>query len=157
MADAVFSFESTVRPDWIDHNGHMNVAYFVLAFDEATDAVYETWGIGELYPDSSGCSVFTLGMNVDYHRELFEGDGLRIETTLIDCDTKRIHYVHRMFNAASDALCATNECLGMNVELQTRRSQAFPADVLRALEKAVNRNAGHAFVGRTLGIRRSED
>ena len=32
----------TVRPEWIDHNGHMNVAYYVLAFDESTDAVYET-------------------------------------------------------------------------------------------------------------------
>ena len=23
----------TVLPEWIDHNGHMNVAYYVLAFD----------------------------------------------------------------------------------------------------------------------------
>ncbi len=154
MTDSVATFESTVRPDWIDHNGHMNVAYFVLAFDEATDAVYETWGIGERYPDDSGCSVFTLGMNVDYHRELFEGDALRIETTLIDCDAKRIHYVHRMFKADSDELCAINECLCMNVHLETRRSEPFPEPVARTLEAAVDREAGIESVGRTLAIRR---
>ena len=64
----------------IDHNGHMHVAYFVLAFDEATDAVYEEWGIGPEYPERSGCSVFTLGMNVDYFAEVFEGDPIRIDT-----------------------------------------------------------------------------
>ena len=89
-------YETVVKPEWIDHNGHMNVAFFVLAFDEATDDVYERWGIGMDYPDTSGCSVFTLGINVDYLGELFEGDAIRIETTLVDYDAKRIHYFHRM-------------------------------------------------------------
>ena len=93
-----FEYESSVRPDWIDHNGHMNVAYFVAAFDEATDAVYETWGLGLDYPEASGCSVFTLGMNVDYCAELFEGDAIRIVSTLVDRDDRRIHYFHEMFN-----------------------------------------------------------
>ena len=55
----------------------MNVAYFVVAFDEATDAVYEAWGLGLDYPAASGCSAFTLGMNVDYCMELIEGDPIR--------------------------------------------------------------------------------
>ncbi len=74
-------YRAVVKPEWIDHNRHMNVAYYVVAFDEATDAIYEEWGLGLDYPDRSGCSVFTLGMNVDYLDELFEGDPIRIETT----------------------------------------------------------------------------
>lgn len=148
----VFSFESVVRPEWIDHNGHMNVAFFVLAFDEATDAVYETWGLGLEYPDTSGCSVFTLGIDVDYHRELFAGDALRIDTTLIDCDAKRIHYVHRMF-ATDSTLCARNECLCMNIDLESRRACPFPPSVMTTLEASVDRDAGIDGVGRTLGIR----
>ena len=35
-------FSSRVRPEWIDYNGHMNVAYYVAAFDEATDAASST-------------------------------------------------------------------------------------------------------------------
>ena len=29
----------TVLPEWIDINDHMNVAYYLLAFDQAVDAL----------------------------------------------------------------------------------------------------------------------
>ncbi len=29
-----------ILPEWLDYNGHMNVAYFVLIFDHGTDAFY---------------------------------------------------------------------------------------------------------------------
>ncbi len=41
-----FTYQVKVNPDWIDHNGHLNVAYFVLAFDYTTDAYYETTTVG---------------------------------------------------------------------------------------------------------------
>lgn len=147
-------YRAVVRPDWIDHNGHMNVAYFVVAFDEATDAIYEDWGIGLSYPDETGCSVFTLGMNVDYMGELFERDPIRITTTLVDYDSKRIHYFHQMFHENSGKLVATNECLCMNVRLSTRKSEPFPDSVSTALDTAVCRSKFPEGFGRTLEIRR---
>jgi len=147
----------SVKPEWIDHNGHMNVAFFVLAFDEATDAIYEGWGIGLDYPQVSGCSVFTLGMNVDYRAELFSGDAIDISTQLVDMDAKRLHYYHRVYKAGTGEHCASNECLVMNVDLATRRSAEF-APPLREKLEAVHRR--HAELGeppgfgRTLEIRR---
>lgn len=149
-------FATMVQPEWLDYNGHMNVAYYVLAFDMATDAVYETWDVGEAYV-ARGYSLFTLGMNVDYLAELFKGDPIRIETQLIDADHKRIHYVHEMFHGATGRRVATNECLCMNVNLKTRRSAPFPVPVNAALQQvlAAHRTLGRpANVGRTLGIRR---
>ncbi len=154
MPDEAFVHESAVRPEWIDHNGHMNVGYFVVAFDEATDAVYERWGIGLQYPDVTGCSVFTLGMNVDYLAELFEGEQLRTETLLADHDHKRIHYFHRMYRGETGQLVATNECLCMNVDLESRRSTPFPADVSTRLEAARHDGEVPEGFGRTLAIRR---
>ena len=148
-------YRTSVDPAWIDHNGHMNVAYFVLAFDQATDAAYEHWNIGEKYPATSGCSVFTLGMNVDYFGELFSGENIRVETTLVDYDQKRIHYVHEMFNETSASLAASNECLCMNVNLDTRKSATFPDDVLGQLENAVDHEAKPTSLGRVLAIRRN--
>ncbi|MDJ0751354.1 MAG: thioesterase family protein [Woeseiaceae bacterium] len=147
-------YDTKVKPEWIDHNGHMNVAYFVLAFDEATDAVYETWGIGLDYPDTSGCSVFTLGMNVDYLGELFEGDAIRVETTLVDRDAKRIHYFHRMIRTETGRPAATNECLCMNVDLATRKARAFPEDVAKKLAQFAGSGEPREGFGRTLRIRR---
>ncbi len=147
-------FTCAVIPDWIDHNGHMNVAYYVVAFDEATDAIYEEWGIGLAYPESSGCSVFTLGMNVDYLGELFEGDPIRIITDLVDWDQKRIHYYHRMFHAESGQLVATNECLCMNVRLETRKSEPFPDAVIATLADATLKGEAPEGFSRQLRIRR---
>ena len=155
-ANGLPEFDLTVPPEWIDHNGHMNVACYVLAFDQATDAVYETWDIGMAYPDL-GYSVFTLGMNVDYLRELFVGDQVQITTQLLDWDPKRIHYFHEMHQFDTGERVATNECLCMNVELSSRRSAPFPEDV-QALLKAVH--AAHQAIGvpkgafRQLQIRR---
>ncbi len=151
------SHRFVVSPDWIDHNGHMNVAYYVLAFDLATDAVYDAWGLGLDYPARSGCSVFTLGMNVDYRSELFEGDAFVVTTQLVDCDEKRIHYFHRMVREQSGRLAATNECLCMNVHVDSRRGHAFDPSVLDRLSAVLESHRAYGSpdgFGRTLGIRR---
>lgn len=125
----LFRYELTVLPEWIDYNGHMNVAYYVRVFDYATDAVYGKWGCGEKYPEESGCSVFTLGMDVDYLAEAFAGDELIITTQLLDWDYKRVHYYHSMMHAKTGVLAAVNECLAMNIQLGNRRSTPFPDSV----------------------------
>ena len=122
-----------IKPEWIDHNEHLNVAYFVLAFDYATDAVYEKWGIGLEYQKHSGCSVFTLGMNVDYLKELFADDEVEIRTQLLDWDHKRIHYFHTMFHRGSGEKVATNECLAMNIDLKNKRGASFPNEAQEKL------------------------
>ncbi len=148
------AYDTTVAPEWLDHNGHMNVAYYVLAFDLATDAAYERWGIGLDYPGSSGCSVFTLGMNVDYRSELFAGDKIRIETDLIDHDEKRIHYFHQMYNDDSGHLAASNECLCMNVDLVSRKAKPYPSNVLQLLSLSLSAGDKPDGFGRKLRIRR---
>ncbi len=65
--------ELEIRPEWTDANGHMNVAYYVLAFDRATDAFYDALGIGWPYLERERKSLFTLAMNVDYVREVMAG------------------------------------------------------------------------------------
>ena len=153
----VYETPLTVLPEWIDHNGHMNVGYYVIAFDQATDTVYEEWGLGFDYPEREGHSIFTVGMNIDYRSELFEGDPLRVTTQLCDWDHKRVHYVHLMYHADTGVLAAMNECLALNVDLSTRRSAPFPESVTTKLEpvwaihKAWDKPEGF---GRTLAIRR---
>ncbi len=153
----LYSTELTVKPEWIDHNGHLNLGYFIIAFDEATDAVYEQWGLGLDYPNNSGCSVFTLGMNADYLGELFEAEPIRITTQLVDCDSKRIHYFHHMYHGDTGKLVARNECLCMNVRLDSRKSAPFPESIAKKLSAVQASHSGHDTpegFGRVLQIRR---
>ncbi|HRZ24495.1 MAG TPA: thioesterase family protein, partial [Candidatus Contendobacter sp.] len=73
-------YTSVALPEWIDYNGHMNVAYYVLAFDHATDAFTEYLGLGRDYQERQRCSTFVVETHVNYQRELVAGDPIRITT-----------------------------------------------------------------------------
>jgi len=109
--NAEIGHREVVRPEWIDYNGHMNVAYYVLVFDHATDAMRERLGLGEAYRAATGNTVYVLEAHLTYARELKEGDPMEIRTELLDRDAKRLHYFHRMFHARDNFLAATTEQL----------------------------------------------
>ena len=123
-----------VRPEWIDYNGHMNVAYYVLAFDHATDAFLDHVGLDEAYRDEFGGSTFTAEAHVTYQREVAEGDPLRFTTQLLGYDRKRIHYIHFMYHETEGFLAATSEWLSLHVEMAKRRVAEMPPPILARLE-----------------------
>jgi acyl-CoA thioester hydrolase len=122
-----------VDPAWIDYNGHMNLAYYVLAFDHATDAFFDYIGLGAAYLEANNCSTFTLEAHVTYDRELMAGDPMRFETQLLDHDAKRLHYMHLMYHAEEGYLAATNELVSVHVDMTMRRSAPMPAAVIERL------------------------
>ena len=148
-----------VRPEYIDWNGHMNVAYYVLVFDHATDALFDYIGLDEAYRKERDYTTFTLEAQVTYQREVLEGDPLRITTQLLDYDHKRAHYFHRMYHAEEGYLAATNELLSLHIDTRKRRSTPFPDEILA---RWADVHAGHAALppppeaGRAMGIRRRD-
>ncbi len=121
-----------VRPEWIDYNGHMNVAYYVLAFDNATDVFFEAIGFGADWRKATGRSFFAVDAHVRYVAELRPGENLAVSTQLLSADAKRIRYFHTMRNAATGDLAATVEFLSLHVDMARRRVVAFsPADQAR--------------------------
>jgi acyl-CoA thioester hydrolase len=122
-----------VRPEWIDYNGHMNVAFYIKAFDEAFDELYTLLGFDDETIKRTGISTFTAEMHITYQREVREGDRLRIATQLIDFDAKRMHYIQSMYHAEEGFLAATDEWLIMCVDLVRRKSVAIPEPLRRFL------------------------
>jgi len=131
----------TVRPEWIDYNGHMNVAYYVLVFDHATDALFEALGLGAAYRQSTGFSQFAVEQHILYEREVAQGDLLRIESRILGVDDKRLHFGHEMFHAGEGWRAATTALMGVHIDLGARRSCPFPADRRAVLDAAA---AAHA-------------
>src|SRR5690606_22771781 len=61
-------WQETIRPDWIDHNGHMNVAYYTLVFDHGVDAFFEYVGLGTAYREGTTGSTFAVEQHIIYNR-----------------------------------------------------------------------------------------
>ncbi len=157
MAAPIPTWPFTVEPAWIDYNGHMNMGFYVVAFDvKGTDEFFDWLGVGEEYIAEYNMSLFTLSSSTDYLGELFEGDTGSISTRMLDWDHKRIHYLHEMADAEGQVV-ATNELLSMNVDLETRRSVAFPEHVQRRLAELMevhHKLPPHPSAGRVIAIRR---
>jgi len=116
----------TVDPAWVDYNGHMNVAFYVLAFDRATDHFLARIDLGEGYLKRCNGSTFTAEMNVSYIREVHKDDPLVFTTQLLGFDDKRVHYFHAMYHAEEGFLAATNECLSLHMDMSVRRVAPIP-------------------------------
>jgi acyl-CoA thioester hydrolase len=132
--DAPFdAYRDVVRPEWIDHNHHMNMGYYVVVFDLATDEFFRFVGLDAEHRKSHKVTTFSLEAHVTYHREVREGDPLRFTTQLLAYDAKRLHYIHAMYHATEGYLASTNELMSLHVDLATRRGAPMAPSILERL------------------------
>lgn len=156
MSSAPFDeFRTVVRPEWIDDNGHLNMGYYVVAFDQATDAFLDHVGLSPNEREQSGVTTFTLESHVCYLREVLEEAPLRFTTRLLGFDEKRIHYVHEMRHATEGYVAATNELMSLHVSRATRRGAPMSPEVLGRLAHVLRRHQRLPVpgqVGRRIGL-----
>lgn len=153
-----FEDRLTVRPEWLDPNGHMNVAFYLRAIDDGSNAFFDDIGLGWDYTRAGEGSVFVTGCNLDFRQELLEGDGIRVTTQLLDFNAKLIHCYSEVRHAERNYLAASCETLYMHVSLATRRSAPMPDAAQARLASILAAHRGGlpepATRNRPLGIRR---
>ena len=130
-----------IEPQWIDYNGHLNMAYYNVLFDRAVDETYELIGVGTDYVEKRRQSVFTAEVHVRYLRELHAGDPVRVTFQLLDFDAKRMHYFEQLFHAEEGWVSATSENLSLHVDMKAKKTAAFPSPVAARLAEM---KASHA-------------
>lgn len=124
---------TTIKPEWLDYNGHMNEAYYVLVFSHATDDFMDFAGMHADYRARANASVYTLETHVVYLLEAGEGAPLTVETRLIGFDAKRFHLFHGMRHGDGGDLLATGEHMLLHVDMGGPRSAPFPPDIAARL------------------------
>lgn len=145
-----------VPVEWIDYNGHMNVAYYTMALDQAIDLFLEReLGIGEGHAARAHQGPYALQSHIQYLDEMLEGDSFTVAIRLIDYDVKRMHLFAEVFKG--DTLAATCEQMLMNVDLKTRRSAPYADWALQRLSQMLKDHQAldrPKQLGASLGIRR---
>jgi acyl-CoA thioester hydrolase len=125
--------EEPVQSGWVDYNGHMNVAYYVLVFDHGTDAMLSLLNMGPHYRAETDSSDFVVESHITYMSEVLDGDPLQVATAMLAHDDKRLHLFHHMYHRDRGDLCATNEVMLVHVDMKSRRSAHFPPQILENL------------------------
>jgi acyl-CoA thioester hydrolase len=155
LAAPLDRYRDVVRPEWIDHNRHMNMGYYLVVFDYATDEFFSWVGLDATHRASHDVTTFCLEAHVTYHREVLGGDSLRFTTVLLGHDAKRLHYIHAMYHATEGFLAATNELMSLHVSLTTRRAAPMAPGILArlaAIQRAHDTLPRPPQAGRAIGL-----
>ena len=120
-----------VLSEWIDYNGHMNVAYYTLAFDKALDFFFEdVLGIGPTFVEKNKEGPFALKASYNYFSELLEEESFFVDISILDFDSKRVHVFGEMRKDKSLELSAVFETVLMKMDLSARTVKQYPDRVL---------------------------
>jgi acyl-CoA thioester hydrolase len=156
-------FEGEVLPEWIDHNGHLNLAYYIVLFDRATDLMFDELDLGDDYRRRTNNGTFVVETHNLYERELLVGDRVRVATQILAADGKRLHLAHEMFRIAAPIAppiappianaerAAAQELMFLHIDLTARRVSPFPPGLCERIAAAA---ASHAALPRPAWIGR---
>ena len=142
MTEPLALHAEPVRPEWVDYNGHMHEAYYVLVFGNATDAFYDHIGMDAAYRERSRTSLYTLEAHVNFLDEVGEATPLAIATQLLGVDDKRLHLFHTMRRGDDGRLIATYELMALHVDMAGPRAAPFAAAIMARLRDIEAQHAG---------------
>jgi acyl-CoA thioester hydrolase len=150
-------FEEEVKSEWIDLNGHMNLAYYIVLFDQAFDLILAEWDLDWEYTKRTNQGLFAVETHTLYEQELVAGAAVRVRSWVIDVDSKRLHVAHEMYRASDMRRAACIETLNLHVDLENRRVTPWPEARRSAMDAAAlaHREAGlPEWVGRRVQMRK---
>lgn len=147
----------TIEKDWIDYNGHLNMAYYNVLFDRCSDDAFELMGMGPAYAKERRLTIYTAEVHVCYVQEIHLDHRLSVTFQLIDHDDKRLRFYQEIRHAEEGWLAATSEQLALHVDMAGPKVAPFPPDILARVEALRAAHAGLPMperAGRAIGIRR---
>ncbi len=133
-----------IKKEWTDYNKHMNVAYYVLVFDEAWEVMLQKFKMGENSAKTAEMSTMVVETYITYKNEVKEGEEVNIFLNYFNHDKKRLHYRLEMFQKSSKKLSATIELLSLYVDLKKRKVSEFENEKINLMENFINKN-GNSF------------
>ena len=140
-----------IEPQWIDYNGHLNMAYYNVMFDRAIDQLWLKLGIGPTYMKERQGSTFTAECHVRYLREIHLGDPVQVSVWLLEADDKRLHTFEELRHATEGWISATSENMSLHIDMGSRKVSPFPSDIRERIAEVAG---AHSALPRPDGIGR---
>ncbi len=147
-----------IVPEWIDYNGHLNMAYYSVLFDRAGDEAFAALGLGPDYARTRRHTTYTGEFHICYLRELKVGSRVRASFQLVDHDEKRIHCYQELFHE-DGWLAATGESLALHINMAGPKVAPFPADIagrIAAMAASHRLLPAPPRLSRSIAIRRAD-
>ena len=125
--------------DWIDYNGHMNMAYYVLIFDQAWENILNKFQMGGEKAEESKRTTMVVETRTTYDSEVKEGDEVEVYVSYFDHDKKRLHLKCEMYEKKTKKLSATMENLSLYIDLDKRKVTEFEDEKVKIMDEFIDK------------------
>lgn len=149
------TYQTRIIPDWVDYNGHLRDAFYLLIFSYATDALMDRLGLDSNSREASGHSLFTLELHLNYLHEVKLDAEVEVRTQIIGHDSKRLHLYHSLHLVGDDKALAGNEQMLLHVDLAGPHATPFSETSLARLTAIVTEQAdlpAPQYIGRVIAL-----
>ena len=129
-----------IKKEWTDYNNHMNMAYYVLVFDQIWEIILEKFKMGEQSAKSTKMSTMVVETHTTYNNEVKEDDDVDVYLSYCDHDKKRLHYKLEMYEKSKNVLSATTEVLALYINLDLRKVTEFEKEKMLIMNNFIDEN-----------------
>ncbi len=126
-----------VYPANCDAMGHMNVQYYVAAFDQAMWHLVHGLGYQAAWQTEREHGWADVQHFVSFSKELKVGSLFYVESGVVAIGEKSLTSVHKMFNMDGE-LCARDEIKSVYFDLRQRRGIPLPQTLRDKAEQLMN-------------------
>ena len=130
----------SVKQEWVDYNNHMNMAYYVLIFDQALEVALEKFKMGESAAKDLNRSTMVVETNTKYLSEVKQDEEIDIYMTYFDHDKKRLHIKMEMIEKSKKKISATIEWISLYINLSQRKVAEFEEEKLKLMDRFIEDN-----------------
>ena len=128
------------KEEWIDYNDHMNMANYILVFDQALEVALEKFKMGESAARDTNRSTMVVETYTKYLSEVKQGEEIDIHMTYFDHDKKRLHIKMEMIEKSKKKISATIEWISLYIDLSERKVTEFEEEKLKLMDKFIEDN-----------------
>tara|TARA_B110000971_G_scaffold181259_1_gene187981 strand:- start:37 stop:504 length:468 start_codon:yes stop_codon:yes gene_type:complete len=137
---SVFLKSQKIIKEWVDYNNHLNMAYYVLIFDQACEVMLKKFKMGADSAKNEMRGTMVVETNTRYISEVKESDEVDIMLRFFDHDKKRLHLKLEIIEKKTKKISASIEWLSLYVNLETRKVTEFESEKIKIMDDFINQN-----------------
>ena len=137
---SVYLKSQKVLSKWVDYNNHLNMAYYIVIFDEAWEVMLAKIKMGAHSAKTSKRSTMVVETHTQYINEVKENEEVDIMLTFFDHDKKRLHLKLEMIEKKSKKLSASMEWISLYIDLNVRKVTEFEKDKIEIMDDFIHKN-----------------
>jgi len=137
---SIYLKSQKIIKEWVDYNNHLNMAYYILIFDQACEVMLEKFKMGADSAKNEMRGTMVVETNTKYISEVKENDEVDIMLSFFDHDKKRLHLKLEIIKKKTKNISASIEWLSLYVNLETRKVTEFENEKIKIMDNFIVQN-----------------